>query len=135
VYNLERLMRKGGGALAAASLLPAVFGEDPNLWPGASPTHLLRAHSQSSSSFSSLPLPLHRTPLLLLNAAADFHLEEDTAELLGLLEDGNQAKVPRAAHVVPNTDHLNLVREVGKETGAVDDLIFDFVRRTLAAAE
>ncbi len=123
-------MRKGGGALAAASLLPAVFGDDPSLWPLASPTHLLRRAKHASSP----PLPLRRTPLLLLNAAADFHLGEDTAELLGLLEDEGGGGVHRAAHVVPGTDHLSLVREVGQgEKGVVDALIFDFVRRTLAA--
>lgn len=144
VFNLERLMHKGGGALAAASLLPAVFGDDPARWPQASPTHLLRAHLRARRR-----VPLQRTPLLLLNAAADFHLGEDTAELLGLLAEGDGggdgAGVHRATHVVPGTDHISLVREVGKakakEKGkggggvVMDDLVFGFVRRVLGQEE
>lgn len=139
VFNLERLMRQGGGALAAASLLPAVFGDDPAQWPQASPTHILRAHLREQRK---RVLPLQRTPLLLLNAGADFHLGEDTAELLALLGEGDGGGdgrvVHRAAHVVPGTDHISLVREVGKKAeaekggvGVVDDLVFGFVRRVL----
>lgn len=164
VYNIERLWRLGGGGggegegerggegggrggLGLSSMMiPMIFGDDETNWPRASPVHAIRRArrrreegGEAGSGGSSAALEL--VPLLLLNAERDFHLNEDTEELLKELRGGREGgDVERARAVVPGTDHLSLVEGLGAKRGkeeegregersVLEDLVFSFIHR------
>ncbi|RYG45233.1 alpha/beta hydrolase, partial [archaeon] len=88
VYNVSRLGKSPFGE----SLVHPVFSADPAVWRRASPVYNVPSHSS-----------LHRTPVLLLNAEHDFHLEEDAEEL----------ELALAVHAPPHTKHWFQERRAG----------------------
>jgi len=152
VYNLERLTRLGraeGGIDGLSPLLMVpVFGEDESKWPLASPVHLLRrarGRKGGGKGEREVGLPLETVPMLLINAEMDFHLEEDAMELVEELEGGKEGRregklmVERKRVVVPGTDHISLVQELGMKEGGreggregrtvLEGHVFDFIHR------
>ena len=155
VYNLERMIRLGGGGEGgggrggeggmgglSALMVPMVFGADESKWPLASPVHLVRrARRRRREGGREGGVLLERVPMLLVNADNDFHLEEDAVELVGELEGGTEGRkegevvVERRRVVVPGTDHISLVQEMGRKEGGrrggtvLEGHVFDFIHR------
>ena len=150
VYNVERLTRLGGGEGAIDGLSPLmvpVFGGDESKWPLASPVHLLRRarKKRRKKGEREVGVPLEKVPVLLVNAEMDFHLEEDAVELVEELEGGREGGregalvIERKRVVVPGTDHISLVQEMGRKEGGreggregrtvLEGHVFDFIHR------
>ena len=121
VYNLRRLAMS---PLAAVTIGPAFRGkEDCDVTLDASPVQvLLHAHNsiQKDHENNEHSLPsLVSVPLLLLNAESDFHLAQDTLELLTALNHFS-VSVPadelpaRQSIIVPNSNHLSIMGEFGR---------------------
>lgn len=112
VYNLGRLAMS---PLAALTIEQA-FRDYYN----ASPVQVLIHGAHNDSTNDSIP-PIATIPILALNAASDFHLAQDTFELLVALHhfDDDETKstresIPtREAVVIDNRNHFSIMREFG----------------------
>jgi len=92
----------------------------------ASPAHYTGPHS-----------PLCDIPLLLLNAASDFHLEQDAEELDTRLQasasENAEASTQAAQrpcirrHIVPDRNHASIIAAVGQPDDTTSDLITSFI--------
>lgn len=135
VYNLPRL----ANTPLSPYLVEPAFGADPAHWRQASVTHQCGPAS-----------PLRQVPLLLVNAAEDFNLEQDAEELecrLRLPDEpsydaGDEAADFAAArpdpgsprqtierHVVAPSNHVTLIGAVGQPEDHTTELIVDFIER------
>lgn len=120
VYNLRRLAMS---PLAAVTVVPA-FGQGKqdgsDVTLDASPVQVL-LQTQNSNLDRSLP-HLATIPVLLLNADSDFHLAQDTADLLVALDSlstGTRDSQERLALAIPNRNHLSIMGEFG--CGMIDE--------------
>jgi len=123
-YNLKRLYQS---PLADLTIGPALFGkglpnvhQDPKNQPNmnsileeSSPIHvLLSSHPKDARSAYTNPPLLGKIPLLLINAEQDFHLSQDSQELLVALGQYPTRSTTERFHItIPSTHHLNLMKE------------------------
>lgn len=126
VYNLRRLAMS---PLAAVTIGPAFQGkEESDVTLDASPVQvILRAHDSiqpcNDKAEDILP-PLATVPILLLNAESDFHLKQDTSELLTALDHFSESlpsdDLPlRQSAMIANRNHLSIMGEFGN--GLIDE--------------
>lgn len=122
IFNLVRLAQTPLGPY----LVEPVFGDDPTEWREASPAHYTGPHS-----------PLCDIPLLLLNAASDFHLEQDAEELDTRLQASASENAEASTqatqrpcirrHIVPDRNHASIIAAVGQPDDTTSDLITSFI--------
>jgi acetyl esterase/lipase len=140
VYNIARLGKSPFGP----ALVEPVFGTDPAAWRAASPTYMCSAHSKICSM-----------PTLLINAAEDFHLAEDSEELdmaLAAYAQPSQSNAvlslnrlaarmpvklhctqPRHSHGVlrveiPRSNHMTIIGGVGQPSDDTTAVIKAFIQ-------
>jgi hypothetical protein len=116
VYNLGRLAMS---PLAALTIEQAFGGNNKENYFKASPVQVL-IHSARKTSKDTIP-PLATLRVLVLNAESDFHLAQDTFELLVALDhyddDSKSAResipITREAVIIENRNHFSVMRKFG----------------------
>lgn len=116
VYNLGRLAMS---PLAALTIEQAFGGKNKENYFKASPVQVL-IHSARNTSKDTIP-PLATLPVLVLNAESDFHLAQDTFELLVALnhydDDSKSTResipITREAVIIENRNHFSVMRKFG----------------------
>jgi len=96
------------------------------------------AHSQASPvHYTSASSPLHHTPLLLLNAASDFHLEQDTEELVQRLHSQRPSHLQDLVRheVVEDTNHASIIAAFGQEGDASTAVVTRFIQQVTSASD
>ena len=78
----------------------------------ASPIHVVLSSHEARNECTSTPL-LCKIPLLMINAENDFHLSQDSKELLVALGQYSTSgkAVDRFHSIIPATNHFNLMKE------------------------
>lgn len=113
VYNLRRLAMS---PFAAVTVGPAFQGkQESDVTLDASPVQVLIKAAQDSH----IP-PLATVPILLMNAESDFHLAQDTSELLTALDRFSMSLLGeeflvRQSEVIPGRNHFSIMSEFGRE--------------------
>jgi hypothetical protein len=113
VYNLRRLAMS---PFAAVTVGPAFQGkQESDVTLDASPVQILIENAQDSH----IP-PLATVPILLMNAESDFHLAQDTSELLTALDRFSTSLLDkdfleRQSVVIPDRNHFSIMSEFGRE--------------------
>ncbi|OQR80694.1 carbohydrate esterase [Achlya hypogyna] len=118
VYNIVRM---ANASVYGGLVIKPVFGSNAQMWREASvmqPTAVLPDAGAS--------------PILLLNASEDLHLEEDSAELKQWLHDRGHDSVEH--HTIAETNHLSILGDVTMDTSSkTTTLIVDFIKRVVIA--
>lgn len=122
VFNLKRLSRMSTKDITIGpAFLPGLTsGKDEDVLSEVSPVHvLLQAHAEfvagkDPTNSVTMP-PLATIQTLLLNAGSDFHLEQDSEEMICALGHfSSDQPVPRAERVtVMSSDHLSIIGNFG----------------------
>ena len=109
-YNLHRLKMD---QMSPFTVEPA-FGIGSHHLKIASPIHALQEKRDCPSLLANLPI-------LLLNAEDDFHLTQDSKELLVALDRENQNTSQRRSHnIIHGTSHLSIIRDFGSDSIAME---------------
>lgn len=116
VYNIQRL---AAHPAAQATLVKPVFGADPAVWRDASPVTYAVGHRSR----------LRRMPILLANAAADFHLQKDSDELAAALDQGRGPGQPPCTQVhVGGANHLSIVGTIAQPSCELTPVMTQFLK-------